>query len=382
MNVKTKSVEAEFAKKLVNIVREFPCLYDKNNKGFTNPIVKRAVWEDVAKRCRREREECERKFKEMMDIFEYYHVMKTCPELTERDWNHYSLTEKCPENFALYDDMSYLKDYINYDRAKCHLKRILNMIARERRDMVKLELQPILPQPTQKLTLDLPELREAPEKKIIKLCREEVTTTRWEIHVPENKDELISKSLEELGNNSEMIMKPICIDYQHNRNPATRIFSEDDRTINSTRQDFLESELHDFSEEPEDLLFSSSENSESEDFISPEPPNQPSSSKNHYQSWNERNYEPQPPLRNKFCSEPDKDFIRENLNRPNLGPSNPLPASKSTPSNQQNQPNVQVDYFFIGISKIVKQSGMNYSDFIDLQGNILKILSKLPNNRN
>uniref|UniRef100_A0A1B0CI19 MADF domain-containing protein n=3 Tax=Lutzomyia longipalpis TaxID=7200 RepID=A0A1B0CI19_LUTLO len=100
-----------FHKKLIKMVKQFPCLYNTNSQDYHNVEMKQIIWEEISKKCARSSNECRDAFNYLLKKFGETYVGKMVsrlgvPEETKR------------KPFQHYRELRFLKRYIPLQEVK------------------------------------------------------------------------------------------------------------------------------------------------------------------------------------------------------------------------------------------------------------------------
>uniref|UniRef100_A0A1B0DLQ1 Uncharacterized protein n=1 Tax=Phlebotomus papatasi TaxID=29031 RepID=A0A1B0DLQ1_PHLPP len=95
--------ELEFEKKLIENIKEHPCLYDKDNASLQDVKYKNEKWKIVGENCKKDKTECKTKF---------LHLMRLFKPLFEDVLNEKITPEMAQSIFPHYNSMSYAKAFM------------------------------------------------------------------------------------------------------------------------------------------------------------------------------------------------------------------------------------------------------------------------------
>uniref|UniRef100_A0A1B0DLP8 Uncharacterized protein n=1 Tax=Phlebotomus papatasi TaxID=29031 RepID=A0A1B0DLP8_PHLPP len=113
----------DFNKQIINIVQEYPILYDRKNKLFFHEKANNKTWDDIGQRLGRPGPQCRATYMSLYMKFGIHHVMVTTPEMVQMGFPK--------QNFPYYNDMlPFYKDRIHLVRAQKRAKNIIKTYQR------------------------------------------------------------------------------------------------------------------------------------------------------------------------------------------------------------------------------------------------------------
>ncbi|XP_059619014.1 uncharacterized protein LOC132263321 [Phlebotomus argentipes] len=136
--------DVESNRKMIQLVKEFPFLYDRSHKLFFHPQSNKKVWDDIGERLGRSGKECAKTYRVLYIRFGIHHVMLSSVEAQKKGFPR--------RQFPYYQDMLFLANHIDPIRAQKRARKMLRTVKleQETEDTPETPPQPKAPQTKKK----------------------------------------------------------------------------------------------------------------------------------------------------------------------------------------------------------------------------------------
>uniref|UniRef100_A0A1B0DLP9 Uncharacterized protein n=1 Tax=Phlebotomus papatasi TaxID=29031 RepID=A0A1B0DLP9_PHLPP len=115
--------------RLVNLVKEHPCIYNRDHPRYTDANYKYECWDKIANTLKRKRGECKKKFLSLYQKFGNTYVMIRKPELVKQGFPK--------KKFVYYEEMIFLKKHFELSLVENRVKKLVNSWKKNDRDLAK-----------------------------------------------------------------------------------------------------------------------------------------------------------------------------------------------------------------------------------------------------